>query len=134
MGRTQFQKAARHFVEGAIDPRLLLTYFEELRPALYEKTPSAFLSEDKHRVNAQDDYMEVEIYTGIDQHRPSETSVDDISECSFLTTIFLIPHSVPLSVHQISAHYIASNDFFPGWRTKKRISSALMLFRPIIQY
>ncbi|KIM70771.1 hypothetical protein SCLCIDRAFT_100585 [Scleroderma citrinum Foug A] len=79
MGRTQFQKSTRHFVEGAIDPRLLLSYFEELRPALYEKTScSTSLSEDKLRVNAQDDYLEVEIYTGIDQHRPSETSVDDI--------------------------------------------------------
>lgn len=76
-------------MEGAIDPRLLLSYFEELRPALYEKTSSsASLSEDKHRVNAQDDYLEVEIYAGVDQHRPSETSVDDISECSFLTAIF----------------------------------------------
>ncbi|KAL4072476.1 hypothetical protein V8B97DRAFT_1870578 [Scleroderma yunnanense] len=79
LGQTQFQKAMRHFVEGAVDPRLLLSYFEELRPALYETPHATSLPEDKSTsVNAEDDSTEVEIYAGVDQYRPRETSVDDI--------------------------------------------------------
>ncbi|KAL4079647.1 hypothetical protein J3A83DRAFT_4368418 [Scleroderma citrinum] len=66
LGQTQFQKAMRHFVEGAVDPRLLLSYFEELRPALYETPHATSLPEDKSTsVNAEDDSTEVEIYAGI---------------------------------------------------------------------
>ena len=116
MGQTQFQKATRHFVEGAVDPRLLLSYFEELRPALYEENSSlASLSEDKYMVSSQDDYIEVEIYAGVDQHRPSETNIDDISECWYPSLEFFKFHA-PLCffVYWISA----LNFFTPRWRTK----------------
>ncbi|KIM59780.1 hypothetical protein SCLCIDRAFT_980520 [Scleroderma citrinum Foug A] len=83
MGRGTIRKGhdCRHSAgDPAVSTSLCIAFKLELRPALYEKTSSsASSSEDKRKVNAQGDYMEVEIYAGIDQHRPSETSVDGMS-------------------------------------------------------
>ncbi|KAG6334178.1 hypothetical protein ID866_4907 [Astraeus odoratus] len=76
LGQTSFRDATQHFVKGAIDPRILISYFEELRPALYGEDFSLVPASPQEQ--AGDDYVDVEIYAGVRQYMPRETNVDDI--------------------------------------------------------
>ncbi|KAI6127527.1 hypothetical protein EV401DRAFT_1854421 [Pisolithus croceorrhizus] len=76
-GQTRFRDATQHFVKGAIDPRALISYFEELRPALCDET----LSPEPKQTdadNTRSQFMEVEVYAGVQKYMPSEISVDDL--------------------------------------------------------
>ncbi|KAI5996146.1 hypothetical protein EDD15DRAFT_2250674 [Pisolithus albus] len=76
-GQTRFRDATQHFVKGATDPRVLISYFEELRPALCEEPPSPE-STQTDADNTRSDFVEIEVYAGVQKYMPSETSVDDI--------------------------------------------------------
>lgn len=66
-------------------------------------------------VSSQDDYIEVEIYAGVDQHRPSETNIDDISECWYPSLEFFLVPCASLLFRLLNQR---SNFFTPRWRTK----------------
>lgn len=59
---TLFEDAGKHLFNGELDPRLLVSYFPELRGGLF----------------TADDVMDV--FAGVAEHMPQENSVDDISE------------------------------------------------------
>ncbi|KIJ62130.1 hypothetical protein HYDPIDRAFT_189201 [Hydnomerulius pinastri MD-312] len=63
MRRTSFREAMLHFVRGAIDPRIVISYFEELRPALFD---------------GEEEAVDVEVWEGVREYMPQEKSVDDI--------------------------------------------------------
>ncbi|KAF8840538.1 hypothetical protein BDN67DRAFT_1069186 [Paxillus ammoniavirescens] len=83
MRRTRFGEAAGHFVRGAIDPRVIISYFDELRPALFDELPSfgptqSESGEKPSVAGAEGGYVEVEVWDGVREYMPQETSVDDI--------------------------------------------------------
>lgn len=57
-------EAAPHFLAGALDPRILVSYFPELSRPLFT------------------DGEEADVYDGISKRMPSEANVDDLSEYS----------------------------------------------------
>lgn len=59
---TLFEDAGKHLFNGELDPRLLVSYYPELRGNLF----------------TADDVMDV--FAGVAEHMPQENSVDDISE------------------------------------------------------
>lgn len=59
---TLFEDAGKHLFNGELDPRLLVSYYPELRGSLF----------------TADDVMDV--FAGVAEHMPQEHSVDDISE------------------------------------------------------
>lgn len=59
---TLFEDAGKYLFNGELDPRLLISYYPELRGSL-------FSSED-----------EIDIFAGVAERMPMEGSVDDISE------------------------------------------------------
>lgn len=67
---TLFEDAGKHLFNGELDPRLLVSYYPELRGNLF----------------TADDVMDV--FAGVAEHMPQENSVDDISES--------LSHSLPL--------------------------------------
>ena len=75
MRQTRFREATAHFVKGAIDPRIPLSYFDDLRPALFSE-PSSHTKDDTAKV----DFVEVEVWDGVREYMPDESCVDDISE------------------------------------------------------
>jgi vacuolar protein sorting-associated protein 3 len=58
---TLFEDAGNHFFEGDLDPRVVVSYYPELRGSLF---------------NANDT---MDIFAGVVEHMPQESSVDDIS-------------------------------------------------------
>ena len=60
---TLFEDAGNRFYEGELDPRVLISYYPELRGNLF----------------AEDDT--VDVMAGVAEYMPQEDSVDDISEC-----------------------------------------------------
>lgn len=62
---TLFEDAGRHLFNGETDPRLLISYYPDLRGSLF----------------LPDDTMDV--FAGVAEHMPTEGSVDDISEYTF---------------------------------------------------
>ncbi|KIK96539.1 hypothetical protein PAXRUDRAFT_300348 [Paxillus rubicundulus Ve08.2h10] len=83
MCRTRFGEAAGHFMRGAIDPRVIISYFDELRPALFDERPSfgssqCEIGEKSSMAGAEGDYIEVDVWDGVREYMPQETSVDDI--------------------------------------------------------
>ncbi len=63
---TLFEDAGKRLYEGELDPRVLVSYYPELRGELF----------------AEDDT--VDIMAGVAEYMPQEDSVDDISECSLV--------------------------------------------------
>lgn len=59
---TLFEDAGKHLFNGVLDPRLLISYYPDLRGSLF----------------TADDVMDV--FAGVAEHMPQENSVDDISE------------------------------------------------------
>lgn len=98
--QTRFREATTHFVKGAIDPRIPISYFDELRPALFCRP------RDHEKAvtlrDSEDDSVEVEVWDGIREYAPEETSVDDISKLVPIF-LFLLPclHPVPAWKHHV---------------------------------
>lgn len=61
---TLFEDAGKRLYEGELDPRVLVSYYPELRGDLF----------------SEDDT--VDVMAGVAEHMPQDGSVDDISECS----------------------------------------------------
>lgn len=68
---TLFEDAGKHFFEGDLDPSLLISYYPELRGSLF---------------NANDS---INVFSGVLEHIPRESSVDDISRYPFHHFAFL---------------------------------------------
>ncbi|KIJ14692.1 hypothetical protein PAXINDRAFT_169602 [Paxillus involutus ATCC 200175] len=104
MRRTRFGEAAGHFVRGAIDPRVIISYFDELRPALFDERPSfgSTQSESGEKpsvAGAEGDYVEVEVWDGVREYMPQETSVDDLIAINLVRNYspYLRPGALPAS-------------------------------------
>ncbi|KAI6040873.1 hypothetical protein EDC04DRAFT_2566388 [Pisolithus marmoratus] len=97
-GQTRFQDATQHFVKGATDPRILISYFEELRPALCDETPSPE-TKQTNAGNMRGEITEVEVYAGVQKYMPSETSVDGIIATNLVRNYspYLRPQMLPES-------------------------------------
>ena len=83
-----FEDAGNNFFNGQLDPRVLVSYYPDLRGNLF------------------DDGDNVDLFAGVAEHMPKEASVEDISESPLplpLTMIvsILSPYSDPwpLDVH-----------------------------------
>jgi hypothetical protein len=61
---TRFEDAGRHLFSGNVDPRIIVSYFPDLRGSL-------FSAEDS-----------VNMFSGVVDHMPKADSIDDISELS----------------------------------------------------
>jgi hypothetical protein len=70
---TLFEDAGKNLLNGNLDPRLLVSYYPDLRGSLF----------------GADDSMDV--FAGVAERMPSETSVDDISK-------LLSPPSIIMSI------------------------------------
>ena len=77
---TLFEDAGKHLFNGELDPRLLVSYYPELRGSLF----------------TADDVMDV--FAGVAEHMPQENSVDDISESLSYSLPLLSCYSAPLLV------------------------------------
>ena len=69
--KTLFEDAGNRLYEGELDPRVLISYYPELRGSLF----------------TEDDA--VDVMAGVAEHMPQEDSVDDISECPVRSLPFL---------------------------------------------
>ena len=61
---TLFEDAGKNLFNGDTDPRLLISYYPELRGNLFTKGDT------------------LDVFSGVAERMPTETSVDDISQCS----------------------------------------------------
>jgi hypothetical protein len=95
MRQTRFREATAHFVKGAIDPRVAVSYFDELRPALFSEPPSDETDGSTTLGRAEGDSVEVEVWDGVREYMPDETSVDDISK---LVHIYFSPFFPPVAL------------------------------------
>ncbi len=59
---TLFDDAGKHLFNGELDPRLLISYYPDLRGSLFSPDDAIYA------------------FSGIEEHMPTEVSVDDISE------------------------------------------------------
>jgi vacuolar protein sorting-associated protein 3 len=62
---TMFEDAGRHLFSGDIDPRILVSYFPDLRGSLISQTDS------------------VNMFAGVADHLPTAYSIDDLSKPLF---------------------------------------------------
>lgn len=67
---TLFEDAGKHLFNGEVDPRLLISYYPDLRGALFTGDQS------------------MDVFAGVAEHMPMEGSVDDISKF-FTSLVFL---------------------------------------------
>ena len=96
MRQTRFREATVHFVRGAIDPRVLVSYFDELRPALFSEPLGHEKDGSTTLRGVEGDFVEVEVWVGVREYMPDETSVDDISKS---VRAFPFLPSPPLACH-----------------------------------
>ena len=94
MRQTRFREATAHFVKGAIDPRVPLSYFDELRPALFTEPPIDEKDRSTTSGSVEGDSVEVEVWDGVREYMPDETSVDDISKSVLIFSLFSPPSAV----------------------------------------
>ena len=71
---TLFEDAGKHLFNGEVDPRLLISYYPDLRGSLFTEEET------------------MDVFSGVAEHMPMEASVDDISEYCFLTFRNLLSH------------------------------------------
>lgn len=81
LGETLFEEAGNHLFAGDLDPRALVSYYPELYGSLFGPTEA------------------LDIFSGVVEHMPRETSVNDISEHRF---------RIALYPHRITFEYMAS--------------------------
>lgn len=62
LSETLFDDAGKHFFNGELDPRVLISYYPDLPGKL---------------LNGSDT---VEVFAGVEEHMPMEGSINDISE------------------------------------------------------
>ncbi|KII87677.1 hypothetical protein PLICRDRAFT_54749 [Plicaturopsis crispa FD-325 SS-3] len=60
LGETLFEDAGRALFAGELDPRILVSYFPELRGSLFEPTDA------------------LDVFAGVAEHMPPEASIDDL--------------------------------------------------------
>lgn len=74
---TLFEDAGHNLFNGHLDPRILLSYYPNLRGTLFLSTDQA------------------DLYAGVKDRMPTEASVEDISECFlvFYSLSCASPHS-----------------------------------------
>lgn len=89
--QTRFREATAHFVQGAIDPRVLISYFDELRPALFSEPPSHEKDDNTTLRGVEEASVEVEVWDGVREYMPDETSIDDISKSVHIFLFFPSP-------------------------------------------
>lgn len=118
--QTRFREATAHFVKGAIDPRVPVSYFDELRPALFSESPNHEKDGDTSLRSIEGDCVEVEVWDGVREYMPDETSVDDISKSISIFLILPLPlRRRPTSSHVSSlfqlptAHRPTGNSTYP---------------------
>ncbi|KAH0826681.1 hypothetical protein J3R83DRAFT_5069 [Lanmaoa asiatica] len=97
MRQTRFREATAHFVKGAIDPRVPVSYFNELRPALFSEPPNHGKDGSTTSRGAEGDSVEVEVWDGVKEYMPDETSVDDIIATNLVRNYspYLRPGAIP---------------------------------------
>jgi vacuolar protein sorting-associated protein 3 len=61
-GETRFAEAFDHFFNGELDPRLVVSYFSELRGSMFSQEDS------------------LDVFSGVAESMPPEASVEDIGE------------------------------------------------------
>lgn len=66
-GETLFEDAGKNLFNGALDPRVLVSYYPDLSGDLF----------------SPDD--QVDVYSGVAERMPEEKNIDDLSECSSLS-------------------------------------------------
>jgi hypothetical protein len=62
---TLFDDAGKHLFNGELDPRILMSYYPDLHGSLFSPEDS------------------IDMFAGIAEHMPKESSVDDISKFAF---------------------------------------------------
>lgn len=76
---TLFEDAGKHLFSGEVDPRLLISYYPDVRGSLF----------------SADETMDV--FAGVAEHMPMESSVDDISKsCQVRFALRIAPGAVSL--------------------------------------
>lgn len=74
LSETLFEDAGNHLFAGGLDPRLLVSYFPDLRGSLFSPNDT------------------IDVYAGVAEHMPFEASIDHISEySSYFPKIFFFP-------------------------------------------
>lgn len=68
---TLFEDAGKHLFKGELDPRLLVSYYPDLRGSLFTSQTS------------------MDVFAGVAENMPPEASVDDISEYSYYFPVYL---------------------------------------------
>ncbi|KAG9313362.1 hypothetical protein JVU11DRAFT_5677 [Chiua virens] len=95
--QTRFREATVHFIEGTIDPRVLLSYFDELRPALFNQHPSSEECGTAAVQGVEQGFVEVEVWDGVKEYMPDETRIDDIIATNLVRNYspYLRPGAIP---------------------------------------
>ena len=62
LSETLFEEAGNNFFAGDLDPRALISYYPDLRGSLFNEKDT------------------LDIYAGVAEHMPPESSIDEISE------------------------------------------------------
>ncbi|KAI0690804.1 hypothetical protein BC835DRAFT_1362969 [Cytidiella melzeri] len=107
---TLFDDAGKHFFAGNLDPRVLISYYPDLRGSLF----------------SQDD--SVDMFAGVAEHMPAEDSIDDIISINLVRNYspHLAPNTstAPATVELRNVLKIAATEmlkvFLRKWRTKRR--------------
>jgi hypothetical protein len=99
---TLFEDAGRNLFNGKLDPRMLVSYFPDLRGRLFEEGES-----------------EVDVFAGVADRMPDAKSIQELSKCpsSFLPSG---PHPVPwiCPANDAQTDNQLISFFFLGWELK----------------
>ena len=77
---TLFDDAGKHLFNGELDPRILISYFPDLRGSLFSMEDS------------------IDMFAGIVEHMPKDSSVDDISKFASFEMWRLFPNLLSSSI------------------------------------
>lgn len=113
LSETRFEDAGYHLFEGNLDPRVLISYFPELRGGMFGEEE------------------EMEVFEGVAEHMPPYESVEDIGVFSFSSSLsfLVLPsfHPYPSS-HPHAAHTLQPfQSPYPGYSTNLFLSPPLPL-------
>ncbi|KAI0090078.1 hypothetical protein BDY19DRAFT_887852 [Irpex rosettiformis] len=107
---TLFDDAGKHFFAGNLDPRVLISYYPELRGSLFTPDDS------------------VDMFAGVTEYMPREDSIDDIISINLVRNYspHLVPNTstAPVAVELRDTLKVAATEmlkvFLRKWRTKRR--------------
>lgn len=132
MRRTRFREATAHFVRGGIDPRVLVSYFDELRPALFSEHPGHENDGSTTLRDVRGDSVEVEVWDGVREYMPDETSVDDFSKSVHIFPFLLLPRRpTPSHVSTLFLPYQLPTTNRPTGNSTHPLSSPMSLTTPV---